>query len=160
MTPAERIAHERALAATDARDVLDELAADPSLRDAYTLRALKKRTGLSYSVLQRIFDPKSGRALPEHLVAAIGPEFAARFYRRRLARLAAPAKPASDPRGLTLRLVIKVGHAAEEAEHAMANDHCDAGEWRRVAAHCGGIAADASRAESAALAAAALEESR
>ena len=142
--------------ACDARDVLLELAAHPKLRDGYTLHAISDRLGKGYSTVQRWFDPSSGRHISDADVARIGPEFASRFYRRRLARYAARVEPATDPRHLALALMVDVGHAAEKAERVMADRLCSAVEWREVAAQCGVIASNASRAEAAALLAAAV----
>lgn len=159
LTPIE-LEH-RALAAADAHDVLLELAADAELRGAYTLHAISRRLKKSFSVVQRLFDPLSGRALSEHTVAAIGVEFATRFYRRRLARFAAAGlAPAVDPRYLALSLTVGVGITAAEAERSMADKHCSSAEWRKVASCCGAIAGDAARAEAAALAAADAGDAR
>ena len=141
-------------AACDARDAQLELAADPAHRDAYSLHAIAHRCGKGYSTVQRWFDPASGRSFSECHVARIGPEFAARYYRRRLARLAsAGAAPADDPRLLTASIVRHLGKAAEEADDAMADLRCTSAEWRGVASRLGAIAGQAARAEASALAA-------
>lgn len=143
-------------AACDARDAQLELAADARYRDAYSVRAIAKRIGKGHTTVQRWFDPASGRSFSEAHVARIGPEFAARYYRRRLARLASiDAPPADDPRLLTASIVRHLGKAAEEADNAMRDLHCSPAEWRAVASCCGALAGQAARAEASALASAA-----